>query len=315
MSITQRIDAITGLPPVLEAKAPIPRSVKIELTGRCNFQCSFCARSMHLRDQGDMDKLLFERLLIEMRMAGVDEIGLFYLGESMLLPWLEKAIEFAKHTAKYPYVFLTTNGSLATPSRVEKMFRAGLDSLKFSLNYADANQFEQISGMPGRIYPQIVANIKLARRVRDDVEQAAGHHCSISGSYIAYDGEQGERMKAVVAELAPYLDEIYALPLYGQGGFVTEKERALGWKVSPGNRGRLEKLRPPIPCWAIWNEGHITFDGKLSACCFDHNSAWEMGDLTKQSFVEAWNSASFTALRASHLRGEIKGTPCENCLI
>ena len=146
MSIIEKIDAITGIPqeyrhPVL----PAPRSVKIELTGRCNFRCAFCARSQKLRDQKEMDRDLFERLLLEMRDAGVEEIGLFYLGESFMCKWLEEAVHFAKHTAGFPYVFLTTNGSLCTPERVDRCMANGLDSLKFSLNYADESQFVEIA--------------------------------------------------------------------------------------------------------------------------------------------------------------------------
>ena len=81
-----------------------------------------------------MDRGLFERLLLELRAASVEEIGMFYLGESFLCSWLDEAIAFAKKDCGFPYVFLTTNGSLATPERLDSCMRAGLDSLKFSYN-------------------------------------------------------------------------------------------------------------------------------------------------------------------------------------
>jgi hypothetical protein len=39
-----------------------------------------------------------------------------------------------------------------------------------------------------------------------------------------------------------------------------------------------------------------------------------MGDLNKQTFMEAWNSTAFSNLRAAHLRKDVRGTVCENCL-
>ena len=33
---------------------PCPTSVKIELTGRCDYKCFFCATGMKLRETGDM---------------------------------------------------------------------------------------------------------------------------------------------------------------------------------------------------------------------------------------------------------------------
>jgi hypothetical protein len=314
--ITNRIDAITSINADRRACIlPAPRSVKIELTGRCNFKCSFCARSLMLRDQQDMDKDLFRRLLVELRESGVEEIGLFYLGESFLVTWLPAAIHFAKHEAKFPYVFLTTNGSLATEKRCEALFRAGLDSLKFSFNYADPAQFEEISGMPAKLFPTILKNVKLAHSARDRVQAEIGHRCGLYASYIQYDGKQGERMQAAVAEVAPYLDEVYALPLYSQAEHVGDAERARGWEVTAGNRGRSGALREPLPCWAVFTEGHITWDGKLSACCFDHDGHFHMGDLTRERFMDAWNSDAFQALRGAHLRKNVAGTVCEKCVV
>lgn len=315
MTITARIDRITDISGYIAAKLPSPRSVKIELTGRCNFKCSFCARSMVLRDQLDMDRALFERLVLELRAAGVEELGLFYLGESFLVPWLHQAISFAKTVAGFPYVFLTTNGSLATPRRLDRIFRAGLDSLKFSFNYADAAQFEVISGMPGRVFNVMVENVRQAKTIRDEVERETGHRCGLYASYIEYDGEQGERMRAIVNEIAPLLDEVYALPLYSQAEHVGEFERASGWEVTAGNRGRSGALRAALPCWACFTEGHITWDGKLSACCFDHDGRFNMGDLTQEPFMAAWNSESFQTLRAAHLNKNVIGTVCETCVV
>ena len=261
-----------------------------------------------------MDRGLFERLLVEMRGDGVEEIGLFYLGESFLLKWLPEAIHFAKNEAKFPYVFLTTNGSLATPVQVGKCIESGLDSLKFSLNYADSEQFHEITGVKAGYYSNIIKNIKQARTIRDEIEDRIGHRCGLYASYILYDGEQGERMKRAVAEVSPYLDEVYALPLYSQANLVSNTKEERGWEITAGNRGRIGALREPIPCWAVFQEGHITWDGKLSACCFDHDGRFHMGDLTKERFMDAWNSGQFQELRAAHLSRSIKGTVCQDCV-
>lgn len=313
-TITDRIDAITEIPESYRTPTPpCPRSVKIELTGRCNFRCAFCARAQRLRDVADIDRGFFERVLPEMREAGVEEIGLFYLGESFLLPWLPEAVKFAKHEAGFPYVFLTTNGSLSTPEKMRAVMENGLDSLKFSLNYADEEQFVDIARVKTKNYYAMLSNIKAAKAIRDDVYERTGHRCGLYASYILYDGDQGEKMNEVVEELSPYLDEIYSLPLYNQADLVTEEEEERNWAVTAGNRGRAEALREPIPCWAVFTEGHITYDGKLSACCFDHDGSFHMGDLNTTPFMEAWHSPKFRDLRAANLRKDVRGTPCESC--
>ncbi len=310
MTITERIDAITDIPPDYRMSTPpCPRSVKIELTGRCNFACAFCARGQRLRMQHDMDRDFFERIVKEMRAAGVEELGLFYLGESFLVKWLPEAVAYAKEIG-FPYVFLTTNGSISTPARVEACMKAGLDSLKFSFNYADAEQFVEIANVKPRLFDAMKDNIKAAW----DVRNRGGYSCGLYASYIQYDGSQGERMRWAVAEIERYVDEVYALPLYNQADLVTEEEHERGWAPTVGNRGRLDALRDPLPCWAIFTEGHITWDGKLSACCFDHDARFDMGDLVTTSFMEAWRSETFRTLRAAHLGDDVRGTVCEGCV-
>ncbi len=315
MKITERIDRITNIEDAQRTTTPpCPRAVKIELTGKCNFNCAFCARGKRLRNQEHMSQRLYARLMLEMRDAGVTEAGLFFLGESLMVPWLDDAVAFAKNWAEYPYVFLTTNASLATPEKVQSLMEAGLDSLKFSLNYADAEQFAAIAQVKPSIWPTMLANIAAAKTVRDQVEARTGHRCGLFASYIQYDGAQGERMKVVLDDLRPYLDEVYALPLYSQADLVGADEAERGWAITAGNQGRLGAMREPIPCWSVFTEARITWDGKLAACCFDHRGDFEMADLTKVGFMEGWHSDKFQALRKAHLAGDVTGTACENCV-
>jgi MoaA/NifB/PqqE/SkfB family radical SAM enzyme len=315
MGITERIDNITGIPDQYRHEiVPAPKSVKIELTGRCNYKCTFCARSLRLRDQKEMDKKTFRRLLGEMKAAGVEEIGMFYLGESFMCKWLPEAIHMAKKEFGFPYVFLTTNGSISTPERIEACIRAGLDSLKFSMNYADELQFAEITQTPVEGFRVMIDNTKMAKAVRDKVEKETGHRCGLYASYIKYTDDQGDKIKAVMNEVTPFMDEVYPLPLYNQADLVGEYATGKDWAIKAGNPGRFDNMREPLPCWSIFTEGHITWDGYLSACCFDHDGRFHMADLNKVKFMEGWNSVLFQELRGHHLRKNVCGTACEQCV-
>jgi hypothetical protein len=243
-------------------------------------------------------------------------LGLFFLGESFsAFDNLLIATKYAKRVCKFPYVFLTTNGSLASPGRLRHLFHAGLDSLKFSVNYADSKQFAEIAGVKESLYETSLKNIAAAREVRDEVYTATGHKCGLYASSIMYDGEQGKRMDKILRErVLPYVDEHYFLPLYSMGSFATKREEELGYRPIAGNQGRLGALRDPLPCWSAFTEGHITSTGKLSACCFDASGEWEMADLNGQPFMQGWNSDKFKELRKAHLNKDIKGTICEGCI-
>lgn len=311
--ITDRIDNVTKIPEeYLKPVLPAPKSVKIEVSPRCNYRCGFCAlRTREVQPKGDMDFGLFQRITWEMRIAGVEEIGCFYLGESFMNPrLLVDCVDWCKYLG-FPYVFLTTNGSLCDPGWLKKVMEAGLDSLKFSVNAADEEQFSKVMGVSKKLYRRALNNIKEARRVRDE----GGYGCGIYASSIRYDGEQQSRMERLLKEhVLPYVDQHYWLPLYSMGAFATQREEELGYRPTAGNQGRWGALRDPLPCWSAFTEGHVTADGGLSACCFDSNSFWRMGDLTKQSFMEAWNSEMFVNLREAHLKKDVKGTVCEACI-
>lgn len=314
VTITERIDNITRIPPAyLHAQPPAPRSVKIEISPRCNYRCGFCAlRTREVQPRWDMDLGLFKRITREMRDAGVEEIGMFYLGESFMNPrLLVDCIEHAKQELGFPYVFLTSNASMAFPEAAEACMAAGLDSLKWSVNAADEDQFEDIMGVSGRLFSRALENIRSAFEVR----QRGAHGTRLYASSIRYDGVQQQRMEELLREqVLPYVDQHYWLPLYSMGAFATQREEQLGYRPTAGNQGRIGALREPLPCWSAFTEGHVTAEGKLSACCFDATANWTMGDLTKISFPEAWNSEKFVQLRAAHLRRDVRGTVCENCI-
>lgn len=304
--ITERIDAITRISAThMGTQIQPPKSCKIEITAHCNYACKFCVKSIRT-ESGEMDRAFYSRMVKECRAAGVEEWGVFYIGESFTCSWLPDAIAEAK-AAGFPYVFLTTNGAAAAPHKVKACFDAGLDSLKFSLNFYSPQQLRDVAQVGPSHWRAAIANLKAARRIRDEGD----YKCGLFASSIAFDGEQGKLMQALVDEVRPLVDEHYWLPLYGMSG----ASAAAGWKPRPGNPGRLDNMREPLPCWAAFTEAHITHDGKLAACCFGSglDGGLVMADLHDVDFMTGWNSPAFQELRAAHLLRDVRGTACETC--
>ena len=312
--ITDRIDAITKISPeYLQEAPPAPRSVKIELTQRCNYRCAFCALQFREKSTTDLDWELFKRITREMREAGVVEIAPFYIGESFVDPKrLVRAIRWLKEDLETPYVFLTTNGSLATPDVVNDCMKAGLNSLKFSVTSANEEDFKDVVRVSPRLFHKALENIKKAREVRD----IGGYKTRLYASSIKYHGEQEANMQALLdAHVIPYVDQHYWLPLYTFGAMTHEVTEGMDYKPTPGNMGRLGALRDPLPCWCVFTEGHVCADGMLSACGFDATSQYTVADLNKVSFMSGWHSATFRELRKAHIRKDVRGTVCEDCAL
>jgi len=316
VTITDKIDNITHIPAeYLTAKPPCPKSVKIELTGRCNYRCGFCA--LRMRDEQpkvseDMGIDFFKKITAQMHEAGVEEIGIFYLGESLMAPELAvQAVQWLKWDLGMPYVFLTTNGSLAGERVIHALMNAGLDSLKFSINASDDEQFEEVMGVKPKLYEQALVNLRRTKEIRDRCK----YKTRLYASSIKYDGDQQERMETLVKErVEPFVDEHYWLPLYSMGSVATEREAELGYKPTAGNQGRIGGLVSPLPCWSAFTEGHVRADGVVSLCCFDADGRFQVGNLHDDDWMTVWNNEQFTGIREAHLKKDLSGTVCEECV-
>jgi hypothetical protein len=193
---------------------------------------------------------------------------------------------------------------------------AGLDSLKFSINAADMDQFAEVMGVKPKLYEQALVNLKQAYEIRE----RCGYKTKVYASSIKYDGEQQERMEDLVRErVEPFVDEHYWLPLYSMGSVATQREKELGYRPTAGNQGRLGGLVKPLPCWSAFTEGHVRADGLVSLCCFDADcfdadGRFQVGDLHKNSWMEIWNNEEFQRIREAHLKEDLTGTVCEECV-
>lgn len=327
LDITQKIDAITKIGKerlAMGGAQKPPKSVKIELTARCNLRCNFCA--LHTRDEQpkkDMDIEFFKSIVDDMRMSGVEEIGLFYLGESfMAKDLLIEATDYCKKFLEFPHVFLTSNAVFANPEVVLKVMNAGLDSLKWSLNYEDAESFNKITGGSDKSYKKALSNVVTAKLIRDSYNLGT----TISASSIMFQENQHEIMKEFIeTKVKPHVDKHYWLPMYQM---AMQKEQVIsetGYYPTGGNMGRVndETMKPtrdPLPCWAVFTEGHVRVDGHMSACCFGSDDTFDVGLLNGNNFMKVWNSLTFQKLRNAHINvlnqgpSALIGTPCEVCI-
>ncbi len=328
MSITERIDAVTQISDIrvqMGGIQPAPKSAKIEIVGRCNLLCQYCAiNTREKQPKKDMDFLLFQRITEDMRISGVEEIGLFYIGESTLNPsLLLKCINWTKRELGFPYVFLTSNATVCDVDFVGEIMREGLDSLKWSVNFANVEQFMKITKAHPNMFNQAIKNIKDAWQER----YHCGYSTILSASSILYADEQKNEMESFLNDnIRPYVDKHYWLPLYQMRMYKKHVEEIMGYIPTAGNMGRIDETtmlpnRKPLPCWSAFTEGHVRVDGGLSACCFGSDSKFDMGLLDGTNFVRQWNSPKFQTLRKAQLatltegQDALRDTPCHVCVV
>jgi hypothetical protein len=90
--------------------------------------------------------------------AGVEEIGLFRIGESMLVKRLPEYFRYAKSLG-FKNVYLTINSRLAKPARIEVLIDNELDSIKFSASGLNRKNYIAVTGIDA--FNQIMDNIDI----------------------------------------------------------------------------------------------------------------------------------------------------------
>lgn len=289
--IVTRVAETVRIPPErLTATPPVPAKLKIELTARCDLRCYFCSLTYKPRKKADIDPALFFKIVREAKELAVRELGLFWLGEPLLVEALPDYVAFAKQSG-IPYVFITTNGRTAFPEKMKRVIESGVDSIKFSLNAGTRERYQAVTGVDA--FDQVVANIRSTRELRGNRTRPKLY------ASTAVEAGHDEEFGAVHALIGPDVDSHYPLRRYGPQETARQETRT------------LESM---LPCWSLFTEAHISYEGHLSACFCDHDPKFYMGDLTSMSLQEAWLSPKFVALRQQHLEKQVTGGPCAECI-
>jgi MoaA/NifB/PqqE/SkfB family radical SAM enzyme len=301
MNITERgLKTHNIEPDSLRVRPPFPKRVKIEITRKCDLKCYFCQRTYHKENMGEIDRDFLYRILIELKSLGVEDVGLFWMGEPLLVQSLPEYVAFAKKIG-IKYVFITTNGRLATPDRINKIIDSGLDSIKFSINGLK-EKYLKLCGVDA--FDQVISNLKNTWKYR-----GARKSLSIYASTIVDPANKGE-YDDIHSLIAPYVDLHYRIILYGKSKLEVKNGQ---YHIVSTPEEEMKTLQSMLPCWALFTESHISYDGHMSACYCDLNERFYVGDLNSMSIMEAWHSEKYVALRKQHLCKDVTGAVCESC--
>jgi radical SAM protein with 4Fe4S-binding SPASM domain len=295
MNIIDRVEKRTHVPSDrLVINPSLPTDCKIELTSKCNFNCSFCAVGQNKRVQGEMDNKTLKVILDACKYLDFKEVGLFLLGESLLRDDLAYWIHYAKNI-EIPYVYLTSNGYLCSPNKFDELKKAGLDSLKISLNAGSPAEFKNVTGIDG--YEKVMDNIRYAYANKGDMNFCVS---------CVYDLDHEDDMRKLEDEMFFIGCDFYFLPKYNQAGNVK----------APicGNIGTMKNPVKNVPCWELFNTMRFTWDGYMAYCSFPHTEEFKIGHIGGLTIENMWNSEKFIKLRQAHLNNKLKGTICEKCI-
>ena len=276
---------------------PFPYSnFLIETSNACNHACIFCAHQKMKRPVGKINRDFVYNILQQAYDLGTREVGFYATGEPFLVPELPGYIKKAKDIG-YEYVYLTSNGSLATPEKIRAVIDAGLDSIKFSINAPERKMYEFIHGRDD--FDIVCEHLKYLNEYRE--VSGRKYKIFVTGILTRFTEKMKEKYFEVFKGLA---DEIVFKLVYNQGGYMPEIETLLKCECDTETYRRCNL---PFDAISVTREGYLSIENA------DFENMLIVADLNKVSLKDAWYGNKMKEIRRMFMEDKLDGTVCDGC--
>lgn len=286
-----------------------PFVIFIDPCDTCNFKCRFCPtgdklkmRGVKGRNHGPMNLQIYEKIINGLQDFDnqVKVIRLYKDGEPLLNKHFPEMVKMAKNSDKVVQVDTTTNGALLNYTFSENIIKSGIDRINISIEGLCDNDYKFFSRANVN-FRLLVDNIRYLHnisgdcyifiKINEDIISNINRNKFFDIFGPISDGIGGEH----VMECWPHFkaDGVIAnndIGIYGQ------------------------PLTNVSVCPYIFYSYSINSNGTVSACFLDWSRELIVGDVSKDSLKDIWNSQEMNVLRKSFLKGNRNKHPfCKNC--
>ncbi len=277
----------------LDRIPPKPRVLRVEITNRCNLQCTICDRSAMTRSTEAMDWELYQKIVADAVDWGIPQIGLNRFGEPMLHPRLPEMIAFAKDRGAR-FVEFVTNGTLLDEKRGRAILEAGIDQVAISVDGHKKETYESIR--VGASHAEVMDNVQRFIELRDKIRPQARIQMNFVCTAQTFD-----EAPAFHRHWRDKVDSIYYIPFMGYAGLK--------------NQSNLKRPKGRAKCYMLWYMLVAATDGKAGVCCHgDPNRVLDVGDLSRLSLKEVWTGPEVERIRRVHIEKRWRDLPiCAAC--
>jgi MoaA/NifB/PqqE/SkfB family radical SAM enzyme len=322
----------------LPTRPPLPRSLYLETTSRCNSLCKTCILTFGGREpQKDLGWTEFRRVVD--RFPGLDRVLLHGIGEPLLNAQLPAMIAHLK--ARGAAVIFNSNVITLGRRRGAALIDAGLDELRVSLDATTPRTYARVRGVDA--FTKVVDNLEAFARLR---RERGADRPRVSLWFTALR-DNIEEIPALVP-LAVRADargiHLQRLVYNGLGlataeqslyGHVQDRETAVirqteaaayaaGLEFSASGAAAPEVSLTPVgddrpwsACRRPWTLVYVTVHGNVLPCCIapwitaDYTGI-VLGNLYEQTLEEVWWGDRYVRFR-SDLQTDLPPEPCRGC--
>ena len=278
--------------------------LQLEVTNACNHKCMFCPNVESHRPKKMIDfELARNMIAMGARATGVVPIDTVHINVHDLED-LERNLIISKKLG-YEYSFITTNGSLANEELLTRLFEAGLDSIKFSINAGSRETYKKIHGVDN--YENAINALKFSWKYREENGKKYKIFVSCVGIKQNY-----EELEAFNQMASCYCDEVV---FYYPCGYAGQKLASLEDRCDLSKLSvKSFEIRHTVPCAVLWNSINVTCEGYLSLCCSESDNRLIVEDINHIGVKEAWLGEKMMTIREKHAKMNIEEMPCLSCV-
>jgi MoaA/NifB/PqqE/SkfB family radical SAM enzyme len=276
----------------------LKKKLNFDICTFCNHKCTFCSNpdSRTIKSQ-----VTYEQYIKVMdnvtNHIDANEMGLSAKGEVLINSDLAKIVKTTKEKYKIPYIYISSNGALATKEKMEELIKAGLDSTKFSINAIDKESYNSVHLSDD--FDIVIQNLKDLINLKK--EKYPNHKIFISSVTSIDEDKLKQGFKDILGnESYSYINNIIAYKISYTSKF---------------NQTTNEKLITK-GCKIPFNEIYINSDSTLGLCCKDYFDEISFGSLLEKDFLELYQSTEYEDIRQMHINKEFTNNHlCKNCLL
>jgi MoaA/NifB/PqqE/SkfB family radical SAM enzyme len=285
--------------------AAFPSQIIIDSTELCNLACIHCPhptfkQSLHYSGRSQATDLN-RKVVDEVREFGkgiTQYIRYTGEGEPLLHRYIYEMLDYAVKNSG-TMVTLTTNGTLLTPVRIEKVLDTGVNVIDISLDAFKDESYEKIRVNGDlKVVRQYVLN--LIRRNRE-----RGSKAKIILSFIEQPQNQGEGPMFEKFWKESGADYVVVRRLHSGAGAVKELAEDLVREAGAEKR---------TPCLYPWERIILNPRGELVFCPQDWVHGSVVADYRHTTVKEVWQSQYYKDLREAHMCNKFGNHAfCGNC--
>lgn len=286
-----------------------PLCIDLELASVCDLACPHCFRQTIATPDKIMKKELALNLIDQATNLNIPSMKFNWRGEPLLNPNIYEIIDYAKSKGVLETI-INTNATKLDEKNSQKIINSGLDLMIYSFDGGTKISYEKMR--PGRFennsFEQILSNIRNFSKIKKNMKSKFPR----TKIQMVLTKETRKEKDSFFKLFKDIVDDVSVKQYSERGGKIKdideEKKKFVKEKLNDQGYDDAEVLfdvddsvfisQERLPCEQPYQRLQITYDGKVSMCCYDWGSNHVVGYVDQQAIKTGNSEAEKVYLKA-----------------